>query len=197
MVRSRAKVLEAATELLVEGGAQALTVDAVSERSGVAKSTMYRQFPSRIDLLVEVLRHNVPPIDPDVPPGTFEESLRSRLHEMATKLSDPDWARIFPALISLKNVIPDIHALTEDDRAARCALMQAVLDRGVDEGLVPPGTDPESAVSFLIGPLVFAGLNYEAVDLHNLADQVVDHYVAACRARIAATSTDSGAGPNG
>ena len=51
VARSRASLLEAATDLLVDGGPRAVTVDAVSERSGVAKSTLYRHFPSRDDLV--------------------------------------------------------------------------------------------------------------------------------------------------
>jgi TetR/AcrR family transcriptional regulator, regulator of autoinduction and epiphytic fitness len=40
--RSRTAVLDAAAGLLLEGGVPALTVEAVVERSGVARSTIYR-----------------------------------------------------------------------------------------------------------------------------------------------------------
>ena len=60
LVRSRAKVLAAATELLIESGPRGITVDAVAERSGVAKSTLYRHWSSVQELLVDVMRCNVP-----------------------------------------------------------------------------------------------------------------------------------------
>jgi AcrR family transcriptional regulator len=185
VVRSRTKVLDAATHLLVEGGARAVTVDAVSERSGVAKSTMYRHFPSQTDLLVAVLRHNLPKVDIDVPAGSFEDGLRALVRGFAASMADPHWARILPALMSLKNVIPDLHELTESDHAAHVARVQAVLDRGTAEGLVPPGTDIDRTMTLLVGPLVFAAMNDDLDRLPELADEIVDRYVDSCRHRRA------------
>src|SRR4029077_11891972 len=42
IARTRERVIRSATDLLVEGGPWAVTVDAVVARSGVAKSTIYR-----------------------------------------------------------------------------------------------------------------------------------------------------------
>ena len=75
--RSREKLLAAATDLLVEAGPTAVTVDAVSERSGVAKSTLYRHWGSRDDMLVDVVRSNLPEPEPiDVDQG-FEPGTRT------------------------------------------------------------------------------------------------------------------------
>jgi len=57
--RSRAVITSAATDLLMEGGVHAVTVDAVIARSGVARSTIYRHFPTRADLIIAVYRHQV------------------------------------------------------------------------------------------------------------------------------------------
>ena len=53
-MRTREAVLTAATDLLVEGGPSAVTIDAVVARSGVAKSTIYRHWESRDEVLVAV-----------------------------------------------------------------------------------------------------------------------------------------------
>ncbi len=183
VLRSHAKVLEAATELLVDGGPRALTVDAVSERSGVAKSTMYRHFPSRTDLMVEVLRHNMPATEDEIPEGTFEEALRALVQRVATTASNPEWGRILPALITLKSTIADIDELSESDRSARLHLLQEVLNRGIDEGLVCPKTDPVMVMSVIFGPIVFAALYGESGRMEELADLVVDQFIAGCRER--------------
>lgn len=187
IARSRARVLQAATELLVEGGTRAVTVDAVAERSGVAKSTMYRHFPSRTELLVDVLRHNMPVVRSEVPSGSFEQALRSLLGRVAADMADPDWVRILPALISLKNTNPDVHELTESDRAGHMAQLQAVLDLGIDEGLVSSGTDLVTTMNLLVGPLVFAALNNDADRLPALVDEVTDRFLASCHHRARAT----------
>lgn len=116
LVRSRVRLLDAATDLLVEGGAGAVTVDAVSERSGVAKSTMYRHFPSRTKLLVEVLSNHVPKLDIELPPGSFEDAVRALVRTVAAAMTDPDWSRILPSLLLLETTLPDVHALTDRER---------------------------------------------------------------------------------
>ncbi|MBP7929331.1 MAG: TetR/AcrR family transcriptional regulator [Acidimicrobiia bacterium] len=185
VARSRSKVLEAATELLVEGGHRAVTVDAVAERSGVAKSTMYRHFPSRTELLVNVLRHNMPTLDLEVPEGSFEDAMRVVMSRAVASMDNPDWARMLPALMSLKNTLPDIRELTQADRECRLSLLRAVLARGIDEGLVPPDTDPTLIMNLLIGPLMFAAMNNELDGLNELADAVTEQFLASCRFRSA------------
>lgn len=49
-------VLEAAATQLVEGGVRGLRMDALAEQTGVAKTTIYRRWPSRAHLIVAVLR---------------------------------------------------------------------------------------------------------------------------------------------
>lgn len=51
-----ARILRAAVELLTEVGAEATTMSAVIERSGVARATVYRRWPNREELLVAALR---------------------------------------------------------------------------------------------------------------------------------------------
>lgn len=52
---ARAKILRTALELFYRGGVQAVGVDTVAERSGVAKVTLYRHFPTKAELVSAVL----------------------------------------------------------------------------------------------------------------------------------------------
>lgn len=183
LVRSRNKLLDGATALLVEGGADAVTVDAVSERSGVAKSTLYRHFPSRDDLLVEVLRHNMPQLEVDLDDCDFETGLRRWLREAYLSLMDPQWARILPALMALKLTVPDIDELTEADRSVNLESLETVLERGRAEGLLDADAEVDTVISLLVGPLLFAVLNDRADELPDLAEEVAVRFVASCRSR--------------
>lgn len=53
---TRERLLSAAVELLEEGGYAAAPVTAIAERSGVAAGALYRHFPSKAKLFVEVFR---------------------------------------------------------------------------------------------------------------------------------------------
>ncbi|MGH2905200.1 MAG: TetR/AcrR family transcriptional regulator [Solirubrobacterales bacterium] len=53
---TRQKLIDSTIALLQEGGYAAATVGAITERSGVAAGTLYRHFPSKEALFVEVFR---------------------------------------------------------------------------------------------------------------------------------------------
>jgi AcrR family transcriptional regulator len=53
---TRALLLRAAAEVIEKGGWGAASVAAIAERAGVAAGTLYRHFPSKTDLFVEVVR---------------------------------------------------------------------------------------------------------------------------------------------
>lgn len=54
--QARERILEAAYELFSRNGIRAVGIDAVVERSGVARMTLYRNFASKDDLVLEFLR---------------------------------------------------------------------------------------------------------------------------------------------
>jgi AcrR family transcriptional regulator len=185
VARSRARLLDAATALLVEGGPVAVTVDAVVERSGVAKSTLYRHWPSRTDLLVDVMRTNMPVTEaPDLSSG-FEPALRAMVRDLAVALSGPRWSHILPALLALAHHRPELAELLAVDRSARLGVLDELLDLGVAEGWFSTAPDRARAAQLLAGPLVFAVLTGDTADLPSLADDVVDTYLAAHRPRDA------------
>jgi AcrR family transcriptional regulator len=56
VVPTRERLLQAAQELIEEGGYATASVAAIAERAGVAAGTLYRHFESKEDLFVEVFR---------------------------------------------------------------------------------------------------------------------------------------------
>ena len=68
------QLLEAAQDLLVEVGYDRLTIDAVANRVGAGKATVYRRWPNKTAMVVDAVEalHR-----PHPPPGTG--SLRSDL----------------------------------------------------------------------------------------------------------------------
>jgi AcrR family transcriptional regulator len=179
--RSRTKLLAAATELLVEGGPQRVTVDAVAERSGVAKSTLYRHWRSVDELLIAVMRANTPePAVPDLAAG-FDVALRSWMHSAVVALTAPNWPRILSALLELRTKSPELAAVLEGDFDDKLTTMRAILDVGVAEGRVPAGLDARIVTQTLVGPLVLAALSGDGSDAAALADYVMERFLASYR----------------
>lgn len=179
--RSRAKLLAAATDLLVERGPAALTVDNVAERSGVAKSTLYRHWPSRTALMIDVLRANMPCTPPIDPTAGFEQCLRNYMRAIADSMADPEWARIMPALFALKHHLPEIDQLTVDDRDEKHAQLTELLERGVAEGLIPDGLDVHSVATCLFGPILMCALLGESQTAHAAGDFALERFLDSYR----------------
>jgi AcrR family transcriptional regulator len=178
VARSREKLVRAATDLLVEAGPRGVTVDAVAERSGVAKSTLYRHWSSRDDMLVDVVRCNVPDSDPPELSLGCAGALRAYVSSIATSLADPEWSRIVPALMSLRATMPELAAVVDGDRDDKAQVLRSILDLGVEEGVLSPPIDVEESMILLVGPLVFASITGQDDRLAALADQVVERFMA-------------------
>ncbi|MGB5433694.1 MAG: TetR/AcrR family transcriptional regulator [Acidimicrobiia bacterium] len=53
--RTRTVVLQTAVEIVAEQGFAGASIDAIAQRSGVARSTIYRHWPQKMDLLLEAV----------------------------------------------------------------------------------------------------------------------------------------------
>ena len=179
-------MLVAATELLVHSGPRAVTVDAVAAASGVAKSTLYRHWDSRQELLIDVIKGSYRDIEPPDLERGFEPALRDLMQSVVELFADPEWIQIFPSVASLRSSIPELDAYFEADMAEKREPLRAVLDLGIAEGVLPEGLDLEDASSLLAGPLLLTALMQADHDealaaLTRLADYVVDRFIASHR----------------
>lgn len=181
VARSRAAVLETGVELLVEGGPNAVTVEAVSQRSGVAKTTIYRQWASREDLVVDVIGevvHRPPPPPADMP---FEQALRTLIRENCVHARDDRLRRAFPALLLAKaQAQNELERLRTENEHDQRALFEGLLRRGVAEGYLTPDVTLEDAMLQLVGPLVLITCDFHQFD-DDVADRIVDLFLASHR----------------
>lgn len=177
--RTRVAVLDAATDLLVEGGPSAVTMDAIVARSGVAKSTIYRHWTSRDDVLVDVFEHCAPQLEAPDPALPFADALHVLVRSIVAHLRDPQWARIVPALLMLKSHADGVADLEQRIERTQNETMADVLQRGMDEGALRRDLRVDDAIAHLVGPLLFAHLT-GTVELDDaFADRTVDTFLAA------------------
>jgi AcrR family transcriptional regulator len=181
VARSRAAVLEAGVELLVEGGPNAVTIEAVVQRSGVAKTTIYRHWESREDLVVDVIGEVVksapePPTD-----MAFEPALRTMMRAQCVQARDDRVRRAFPALL-LANAQGqfELDRLRSRNQTTQTAQIEALLDRGVAEGRIAPDVTMNDVMLQLMAPLVLITCGIHEFD-EDVADQIVDLFLASHR----------------
>src|SRR5215831_10322458 len=91
--RSREAVLQAAFELLQDEGLSGVSVDEIVRRSGVAKTTIYRHWPTRSALLLDACsRLSARPPVPET--GSLKGDLTALAELVAGRLSDQRWSSV-------------------------------------------------------------------------------------------------------
>lgn len=157
--RTRRVVVAAAAELAAEGGFARTTIDAVAERSGVARSTIYRHWPDRADLFAEAF--DVVCSVPDAPDlGSLCADLRLKARHLAHGLSHETWGRILPSLVGAADHDDDLgralRTFTSQRRAESLELVHRAVARGEIDG--DPGVDLAGALERFVAPLFFRRL---------------------------------------
>jgi AcrR family transcriptional regulator len=152
--RSRSRVLTTAFELLSESGVGGFTVDEVSRRSGVAKTTIYRHWPSREALVIDAAsRISAEQEVPDT--GSLEGDVTAILANLGHLLSTARWSSVVPSIVDVAERDPEFARLHGKIQRGHAAPLREVIERAADRGLISAATDPSSMMSALIGPLYY------------------------------------------
>ncbi|MFI9649285.1 TetR/AcrR family transcriptional regulator [Streptomyces sp. NPDC052040] len=156
---ARLAVLHAADDLLVEHGFGALTVEAIARRAGVAKQTIYRWWPSKVEILLDTLiedsnkRLPVPTEEPTA------DSIRGYLRDFAQFLTDDTAGKVLLALIAEAQHDPGTaRSFQERYLAPRRQQESDMLVHAVDAGEVSPGLGPDATMDALVGPMLYRAL---------------------------------------
>jgi len=172
--RTHRMMLDAARELLNEKGPSAVTHLRVAEMSGVARATVYRHWPDRADILLDLLREGA---DLHLPPPPEGFPLADRVTVLLRKLAaslNGDNGRILTAMIGLAEWDEDVFAALERMRAFGPTMLRGILVTGLDDGSLVTGTDITLLMDVLIGPLFLQRLLHHA----EITDGYVDRLVA-------------------
>ncbi len=154
VVRSRQAVLDAATELLLADGLEAVTVEAVLGRSRVARSTLYRHWPGRAELLVDVFRRLVPPAGEAPPPGPLRQRLETVALGVAREFRDTESAPMIVNLLNAAHFDPDLSGFCDQFTREKRAPLVSVLAAARSAGELRDDVTDDDVVTLLIGPMV-------------------------------------------
>nr|WP_042191872.1 TetR/AcrR family transcriptional regulator [Kibdelosporangium sp. MJ126-NF4]CEL20339.1 Transcriptional regulator, TetR family [Kibdelosporangium sp. MJ126-NF4]CTQ97564.1 Transcriptional regulator, TetR family [Kibdelosporangium sp. MJ126-NF4] len=153
---ARQAVLDAADDLLAERGFAGFTIEGVAARAGVAKQTIYRWWPSKVDILMDAFVKDVHQhlTLPDT--GALPDDLTGYLNDLADFLAHTDQGAVFRALAGQAQHDRAIAARFRDECVEPLrAKERSVLERAVQRGELAGDLDVELAVDQLFGPLYY------------------------------------------
>jgi AcrR family transcriptional regulator len=135
-------VITAAIEILDERGPSAASIDAIARRAGASKPTLYRWWPTKADLLIEVYQHLAAPLADAPDTGSVEGDLIELRRRMWRVWRETVAGRAFVALVAEAQVRPEAAlALNERLLPVRRAHTLMILQRGVERGEISPAAD--------------------------------------------------------
>lgn len=154
IVRTRRVVLEAVLEELADVGYAGFTVESVAVRAGVGKSTIYRHWTGRNELVVDALQTlNVQPRPESA--GAPQHDVVLLLRHLVEVLRDPVLGRCIPALIEAAERDPTVRDLLDTYTDGRRAALRDALARGVEDGSFPAHLDADVAAQALSGAVFY------------------------------------------
>jgi AcrR family transcriptional regulator len=169
--------MTAALELFIEGGAKALTVDAVSEKSGVAKTTIYRHWENRAALAIDTVTACIPAVELPDESLPFEEALKVAVRSLAAGLGDERLRAAIPHLLSVGTEFPEMAPVAHDIVKRQYSALITVLERGVADGSLPADTDILEAKHQLFGPIFVTALSMDEPLGDAEADRTVELFL--------------------
>jgi AcrR family transcriptional regulator len=169
-------ILDAAVELLLARGLSAVSMDAVAERAGVSKATIYRWWPTKETLALDALYTEWAAASPHPrDTGSLRGDLLALLRPWAGLASSRPYGRVIAALITEAQTDP-VFAAEYRQRVVepRRDQARAVFRRAIERGEIPADTKIEVALDLLYGPLYHRLLHGHAPLTDRFTQDVID-----------------------
>ena len=170
--RVRSSVLKAVFELLVEEGFERLSIEKVANRAGVHKTTVYRRWSTKAELVLDTARatsrQNVP--IPDT--GSFHGDLAELARSVASNIGTEPRTQIARSIVAASVASEELTSSMHTFWAEGLSVTIPVVERAINRGELPASTDANLIIETLIGPMwVRLLLTGETID-DDLADRV-------------------------
>jgi AcrR family transcriptional regulator len=182
--RVRSSVLRATQELLAQDGYEALRVEDVASRAGVHKTTIYRRWPTKADLVMAVVDERSVERVPVPDTGSLEGDLGRFARSIVDNLRAEGGQTLARTLVTAADGSPELRDAAVAFWAGRFALASEIVARAAARHEIPEHTDADALIETLIGPLYVRAL---------LTDGELDHALADRAARVVAAAARSGA----
>ncbi len=173
-------VLKATGEELNAVGYAALRVEDVAERAGVNKTSIYRRWPTKDQLVIDALRHvyEEQQFIPDT--GDLREDMLQYIRHMIKQVKNP-----IPrgAMVTLHNcsdpaIMPIARELLARARDVRVQIVQ----HGIERGELPATVDPEIISDLFSAPILRRLLTFGESVKPQYIEYVIDTVIAGANA---------------
>lgn len=180
--RARLAILDAAADLLAEGGLACATIEAIAARAGVSKVTIYRWWPSRGAVAVDAFFHRHEATIQFDDTGDIADDLVGQVEALIAAFRGGP-GRIMAELIGAAQSDPGLGQAVRDRWVIpRRTATKAVIRRAVERGQVRADVDPDVLLDQIYGAVYFRVMIGHQALRKGLARELVSNLLDGVRA---------------
>ena len=156
------QVRAATLDILAERGRYGASVEAVAARSGVAKSSIYRRWSGRDEMIMDALA-TLFEVSEVVASGSDDprEQLSALLEQLRDQWADPMFRRLMRRLAADGSEAPEDYRLFREQLISRRRdILRAALSRCVEAGIVRADVDLQWVADLLVAPVIVAAMTH-------------------------------------
>jgi AcrR family transcriptional regulator len=176
--RVRTAAITATLAELAENGYAGLSLERIARRAGVNKTSLYRRWGTREQLVLEAMLERTSEHVPVPDTGSLREDLRALATTAAANASTPEVAAMARAVAADSPRDGKLARASKRFWAERLALDGVIVERAIERGEVRSDTVPSELIEAVIGPIhLRLLLTHEPVDpgfIERIVDTVVD-----------------------
>lgn len=176
--RTRAAVIDAASELLMTDGPSAITHANVAAAAEVSRTTVYTHWPTRGDLLratIDSIRNHKPRIEALT--GELRADLATLFEPLVADLLDDQRAAAIATMMQRALFDPEVVSVRNEFLDEFTGVVAGVIADAVRSGELRADTDVARAISSMLGSVLFRRfMSSEAFDAR-VVDDVLDDFI--------------------
>src|SRR3954471_10335972 len=167
-------LLEAALALLTEVGYEQLSMEAVAARSGVAKTTIYRRYRDKAELVAAAVEHRTPARPPEPAGESLREDLLSLVTWLARSIAEQEVGLLGALFAGMRNDARLAQEMRRILRRDEAAMTHGFVRRAAEQ--LAPGAATlfaEIAPAVIVHRIVVAGEPCDATFVTHLVDDIL------------------------
>jgi AcrR family transcriptional regulator len=172
------RVLRATAEELGRIGYDAMRVEDVAELAGVNKTTIYRRWSTKAELVIAAVMEEQGVRPAPIDTGAVRDDLRASL--LASRSLDAA-GRGMLRVVQMERKVPAVEALARRFRRTLRRLRIEMVQRGIERGELPADADAALIVDLVSAPVQQAMLFDESLNGRDI-DRIVDLVLAGAMA---------------
>jgi AcrR family transcriptional regulator len=148
-------ILKEALQQVLDSGFRAVSIESISAKAGVGKTTIYRRWPNKAAVVMDAFMREIGPVIayPETPSAT--ENIRLQMRALATAFRGR-FGALIKAILGEAQFDPELaEAFRERWIRPRRQLARATFQEGILNGELRPDLEIETAIDALYGAIYY------------------------------------------